>query len=552
MRDYALIICFLIPNRYAGRFAPSPAFLYNTRMNTLAEVIHWEPQRAPFAALVAAIASQVQPVYVVGGVVRDALIGRTAVNLDLDLVVGNSAIAVARQVADRLGWAFYALDEGRDVARVIFSAGAAPLVCDIASLRGGSIKADLLSRDFTINAMAFALGPMSGSAFPVQLIDLCDGINDLAAGRLRRVNASSLADDPARLLRAVRFSVDLGFPIEDATFDQMLRMGRAVQLVSPERVRDELWKMCAGSNPAGAVELLRTTGLLPMVLPEVAATEFVEQTKPHDKDVYHHTLAAVQNAAVLRDWLLGRRTRTLLDGATAARVNVLTQALDTWAFYLRRHFSSAEAGGRLRAEWLVWHALFHDVGKPATRSTEVSAEGNVRARFFGHEVVGARLARRRIEDLRFSRGEADLVDAVIKAHMRPHLLHASFSDAEISRRARYRFFQDVGPRMSDRPAGVDVLMLALADFLATNALVEDGEWRAYLVHVAQMFTFLYSEQGIERPTQHPLVDGRTLMQALDLPAGPALGRLMEQIAEAQAAGEISSREEALTFARTIV
>ena len=525
---------------------------YNGRMPQLNLVSTWKPARAPFFALLEAVSQEVQPTYVVGGVVRDVLLRRDDGMVDLDLVVAHSAIPVARRVADRLGWAFFPLDEGRDVARLVFNAGVEPLVCDISSLRGGSIEADLRSRDFSVNALAFALAPATQHGFPVTLIDVGAGLADLAAQRIRRVHASSLADDPVRLLRAVRFSVELGFPIEDATLDQMLRMAGAVQTVSAERVRDVLWKMLAGPNPAAAIELLRTTGLLPIVLPEVAATDLVQQTQPHDKDVYHHTLAAVQIAAALRDWLLGRKARVPLDEKLAGNVEILIRALETWTFYLRRHFAVADAAGRLRGEWLVWHALLHDVGKPATHTIERNAEGQVRARFLGHEEVGAHLARGRIEALRFSRGEADLVAIVVKNHMRPHMLHASFAQGEISRRARYRFFHDIVPRASDEQAGVDVLILALADLLATNAQLEPDAWRAYLVHEAQMFTFLYSEEAVERSSRNPLVDGRTLMHELNIEPGPALGALIEQLAEAHAAGDIATRAQALALARSLV
>ncbi len=521
-------------------------------MSELKDVRWWKPARAPLAALAEAIALEVQPAWVVGGVVRDVLLGRDASLVDLDIVVTHSAIPMARRVADRLGWAFYALDEGRDVARLVFSAGVEPLVCDIAALRGGTIDADLRSRDFTVNALAFALVPGDRRGFPVQLIDVGTGAADLASGTIRRVSPSSLADDPLRLLRAVRFSIELDFPIEDATLDQMLRMAGALRLVSPERVRDVLWKMLASPRPAAAVELMHTTGLLPIVLPEVAATEFVEQSPPHDKDVYQHTLTTVQIAAYLRDWLLGRKARAPLDAVTTARVLLATQALDTWTFYLRKHFAMAESSGRLRGEWLVWHALLHDVGKPATRSLELKADGADRIRFLEHEVVGAQLAQARIEALRFSRGEVELVVAATRNHMRPHHLHASFPNSEISRRARYRFFQQSGPRMSDQPVGVDVLILALADLLATDAQIDVDAWRAYLLHEAQMFTFLYSEEGVERPTRQPLIDGRGLMLEMGLPPGPLLGALLAEIAEAQAAGEIRTRNEALALARMVV
>ena len=512
----------------------------------------WKPARAPFAALIHAIALEVQPAWVVGGAVRDLLLGRNAATVDIDLVVAHSAIPIARRVADRLGWAFYALDEGRDVARLVFSAGPEPLVCDISSTRGGSIAADLRARDFTVNALAFALDARAHDVYPVHVIDVSTGMADLAAGCIRRVHASSLADDPARLLRAVRFSVELGFPIEDATLDQMLRMANSVYSVSPERIRDVLWKMLAGADPAAAIELLRTTGLLPIVLPEVAGTEFVQQSEPHDKDVYRHTVAAVQIAAVLRDWLLGRRLAMPLNEGVAANLRLLTQVLEPWAFYLRRHFAAAEAGGRLRADWLVWHALLHDVGKTATRTLESTESGAQRTRFFEHEVVGAHMATARAEALRFSRAEADLVDIVVRNHMRPRLLHMSFAGGDISRRARYRFFRDVGPRTSDQRAGVDVIMLALVDRVAMNAQLDAGEWHAYLVHMAQMLTFLYSEQGVDRPMRQPFVDGRTLMQELGLAPGPALGQIMEALAEAQAAGDVTSRAEALKMAQMLV
>ncbi len=154
------------------------------------------------------------------------------------------------------------------------------------------------------------------------------------------------------------------------------------------------------------------------------------------------------------------------------------------------------ASGHTRAEWLVWSALFHDVGKPATRVVEETEEG-VRTRFFGHERVGADMTRQRLTALHFSRIEIDSCAVVIADHMRPHHLHASFAGQEISRRARYRFFRDIGGRFFDRPLGIDVLMLSLADFLGTNAAINEAEWNAFLVHVTQLLAFHFSERALE-------------------------------------------------------
>lgn len=507
-------------------------------------------------ALLAALVQEGASVHVVGGVVRDVLLGRDKAGgksaSDLDVVLSHSAIPIARRVADRLGWAFYALDEGRDVARLIFTASTEPLVCDVARMRGNSIEGDLRARDFTVNAMAFALQP--GRAGAVTLVDVCDGRGDLERRLIRRVSAAGLAEDPVRMLRAVRFSVELGFPIEEATRDQILRMPGAVQVASAERVRDELWKALSGPNPAAVVEELRLLGILPYVLPEVAGTDLVAQSAPHDKDVYHHTLVAVQVAAALRDWLLGRKVRVPLEPSLAGRLQIGLNTLEMWAWYLRQHFAPAVASDRARAEWLVWHALLHDVGKPETRKVEEGA-GRVRVRFLEHEVAGSRLTRARLEALKYSRLETELSAAVVRHHMRPHLLHASFggdlTGEEISRRARYCFFRDIGPREVDRPVGVDVLMLALADLLATNSTLEQAHWRAYLRHVAQLLAFVFSEKGLETPALRPLVDGRMIMRELQLEPGPQVGALLESLLEAQAAGEINNSEDALRLARRL-
>lgn len=522
----------------------------------MVETLQWIPEPAPLRTLLRALAGEIAPVYIVGGAPRDILLKRDRPLKDLDIVVAHSAIPLARRVADRLGWAFYPLDEARDVARLVFSAGREPIVCDIARMRGGSIEADLRLRDFTVNAIAFEVRDRAECG----IVDVVGGRRDLANRQIRRVNATSLADDPVRLLRAVRFSVELGFPIEDETRDQMLRLPASVTAVSAERLRDELWKMMAGPNPARAIDELRLLGLLPYVLPEVAATDLVEQSAPHDKDVFRHTLATVEAATALREWLLARPRPAWAPESLARCLNPMQEMLDVWFFYLRQQMAESIASGHTRAEWLVWHALFHDVGKPQTRSVEPSVEpsgeyrgeGVLRTRFLGHEEVGEAMARTRLEALRFSRLEIDTCCAVVRSHMRPHHLHDSFRGGPISRRARFRYFRDIGPRGGERLLGVDVALLAMADRIAINAHMSLEAWREYLVNMAQLLAFVYSEDGVEAPARSPLVDGRLLMQALNLAPGPALGALLESIAEAQAAGDIQTASEALALAARLV
>jgi putative nucleotidyltransferase with HDIG domain len=477
---------------------------------------------------------------------------------DMDVVVEHSALQVARQVADRLGWAFYPMDPERDVARLIFTASTPPLVCDVAAMRGGTIDRDLRARDFTVNALAVE---WQGRA-ATELVDVTGGVQDLARKQLRRVAPSSLAEDPVRLLRAVRFAVQLGFTIEEETELQMLRMSDTVSLAGAERVHDELWKILQLEGPETAIDLLRRYGLLAYVLPEVAALEDVAQSPPHVLDVYRHTLQTVAFAKQLCNWLRDEPQGSTTPRTPASRA--WQAALGPWRFHLKQHFLQGMAADHLRLDWLVWHALLHDIGKPQTRTFEATEQGGGRYRFLGHDRTGADLARARLEALRFSRQEILLAEEVVAAHMRPHHLHASFGTEPISRRACYRFFRDAGRqggkesggRGFDVLPGVDVLLLAVADYQATylaevKSEIMPPDWDGYLHHVSQLLEYVFDGGGLEQ-VRRPLVDGHTLMRYFSLRPGREVGSLLERLQEAQAAGEIRSADEALALAATWV
>ncbi len=505
-------------------------------------IVRWTPAHPAFAALLNALAAETDPLYAVGGVVRDALLGRAAGQSDLDVLVTRGANDVARRVADRLGWLYYALDAERDVARLIFTAGKTPLVCDIAAMRGGDLTADLQARDFTVNAMA--LRWQRGGA--AELVDLAGGVGDLAARQLRRVTPWGLAEDPVRLLRAVRLAVQLDFTIEEETLLQILRISDTVRLASPERVRDELWKLLTSAAPDRAIDLLRTYNLLRPLLPEIADLEGVEQSTPHDADVYQHTLRTVRHALHLRDWLKGDAT---LDATPAGAE--LAVAFRPHLPRLRQMLLSTTAAERQMADWLVWFALWHDVGKPATRSIDRFPDGAVRYRFLGHEEIGARATVRRLESLKFSRYEITLAQNVILGHMRPHLLHASFGADPISRRARYRFFRASEDRTAEAMAGIDTVLLALADYQAIFAASPPPAWPDYVRHMVELVEYGLAPDGLQEVRQ-PLVDGHTLMAYFDLRPGRQVGALLEQLREAQAAGEIATSEEGLALAAQLL
>ena len=263
---------------------------------------------------------------------RDYLLGRAGGVQDLDVVVAHSAIPVARRVADRLGWAFYPLDGDRDVARLIFTASSTPLVCDVAAMRGGPSRPTCWR-----GTSPSTRWPSAGGARRLDVVDLTGGRADIERRLLRRVTPTSLVEDPVRLLRAVRLAVQMDFSIEPETLAQILRMADTVRLASPERVRDELWRTLLAPQPDAGIRLLRQYSLLRPLLPEIADMEGVEQSSPHDADVFEHTLRVVQAAAEHcgTGCPVGARRRS---GRRALPQAMAGKACTPWLFRLRQHF----------------------------------------------------------------------------------------------------------------------------------------------------------------------------------------------------------------------
>ena len=520
------------------------------------------------------------PVYIVGGAVRDHLLGISSIpgwshatvtkidrsagrapptlsrntsstTTDLDLVFSGPVLPVARRVADRLGWAFYPLDEARDVARLIGDdADGRRIECDAAALRG-DLQSDLLARDFSVNALALEL-PIDRSP---RLIDVCGGIRDVDAQRLRRVTPESLRSDPLRLLRAVRLSAQLGFTVENETRRQIVASADTILSVSAERVRHELWKLLDCSRPDAGIRELQALGLLSQLLPEVEALQGVTQSSRHHLDAYEHSLLAVRFAAELRDWLRG---------GPAPEDSRLRQTLDPWAEALRAHFGAEIAAGHDRAGWLAWHALFHDTGKPGSQSAQ--NEGGIeQQRLPGHQFLSARIAASRVAQLRFSRREVLLAERVAAMHGFPRRLYRALPpDAgRIGPRAAYRFFRDAGSVVAGhqfvhgalsegaQPTldGLDVTLQAIADRLATGVM-RGKEWIQFLKAMEGLFAYAFSRQAENLTT--PLVDGHRLMKHLGLAPGPKVGVIMRELAEAQAAGTVTDVDGALALAEVLV
>jgi len=495
------------------------------------EIVYMPP--FPFSPLLQAVREALpagQPIHLVGGALRDALLGLET--HDLDFVVPAEGIRLARRVANTLQAAFFPLDEERDTGRVLLTDESGKrIILDFAAWRAASLDQDLLARDFTINALAFDLQTES-------LYDPLGGGMDVRQKRIRACGPDSLSADPVRVLRAVRLAAALGFHIEAETRQQMKQAAAGLRSVSPERVRDELFRILDGPQPATVLRALDMLGALTYILPELAALKGVEQPTPHVYDVWTHTLAALDHLeAILAALAPGYDAETTNDLYTG----LLTLRLGRYRAQLAAHFDQPLNADRSVRALLGFATLYHDIAKPQNKT--IDEQGDLH--FWGHDEQGAKMAAARAEALHFSNPEIQRLRLIIRHHMRPHF-HSKRMEAEgkaPSRRAIYRFFRDTGE------AGVDVLLLALADARATrgHTLTQEG-WRAML-DVCRIFLENYWEKPSETVSPPPLLNGHDLMAALDLPPGPQVGKLLEAIREAQAVGKVETREQAIAFAR---
>ena len=345
-----------------------------------------------------------------------------------------------------------------------------------------------------------------------------------------------MADDPLRLLRAVRLAVQLDFEIEPETLDALRGYAGRIGQAAAERQRDELARCFATPRAARAMRLLDDLGLLELLFPEVTAGRGVTQPKEHHYDVFDHMIETV--AAL--DFMLS--TEEPAAQHEAQLQHSLWSTLAAWdagaAANVRAYLDQEVSEGRSRRVLLKTAGLLHDVAKPETRAPD--AAGCIR--FFGHAEQGAATSRRVLRRLRFSRREIELVATMVDEHLRPTQLG---QPGELpSRRALYRFFRDTGD------AAESVLLLSLADALAARGPGMTLEaWRDYVSYIGHILARRHEDPTIVRPTR--LLSGLDVTQRLRIRPGRQIGRMLAMIEEAQAAGEITTRDEALTMLQAL-
>jgi poly(A) polymerase len=465
--------------------------------------------KAPSIAAARTALEQQGPAWIVGGAIRNALLAERVADADLTVERGGEEDA-ARAIAKVAGGTAFRLSEEHATWRVVAPTDGWHL--DVVALRAPTIEEDLRERDFTVNAIGRSL---EGG----DLIDPTGGLADAEARRLRAASDHAFSDDPIRLLRAPRLAAAHDLEIEAHTAE--LARAAADRAADPagERQFAELRGIVAGPRPLRGLELMDELALTAAVLPEVEDMRGVVQNPNHHLDVLGHTLA------VLGEWLR-------LEGDLESFAGELAPEIQAF-------LEEPLADELSRREALRFGALFHDLGKPETRS-----EGSGYVTFIGHDEVGARIIAEICRRQRVSRRLSTHLQGLALHHLRlGFLIH----QRPLSRRAVYDYL------VATEPVAADVTLLSVADRLAARGegpLASAEMVQAHLDLALEMLrdALVWHRDG---PPQPPL-SGDELARELGLEPGPELGRVLEELRAEAFAGEISSRDQALERARQLV
>ena len=467
--------------------------------------------------------------HVVGGAVRDLLLGRAS--KDLDLAVPGPSRPVAEALAARLRAHLVTMDEQRGHYRVVAAGGAD--WADIGS-DNGDLVADLTRRDFTVNAMAVPVErwPDDTRVSPEEarnaVVDPVGGQADLKSKTLRAISEQNLKADPVRLVRAARIANQLRFKMDPATRAMVRANVPLLGQAAPERLQDEFYAIFANSNAEAGVRLLDALGLLSALIPELDEARGVEQPRAHHYwDVFEHLVHATGKAEAVLD----KRSR---DTDPFLRLVPVRPETDSY-------FQETVADGQSRATLLKIAAILHDVAKPRCKSLDTAG----RIRFFGHQEMGEEMARDILGRLRCSRKAIWHVSTMVRHHLRPSQAAPVDNGGPPSTRAIHRFWRDL------EGVAPDTLYLAMADYLAARGPEIDlPGWSQFAGMIGVILSDGFVTPGASKPFL--LLDGNEIMAEFGLRPGPRVGQLLEALREAEALGQVQDRGQGLDHLRRIM
>jgi len=452
--------------------------------------------------------------YLVGGILRDLLLGRQKENPDFDFAVRRGAINFGRGLARKLKAGFVVLDKEHGACRLVKKTKDKTYTLDFTDFRGADLHKDLLHRDFTLNALALELEKVfSAGDLNASLIDPFQGREDLKKKIIRIVDKKAFSEDPLRILRAFSLASIFGFTIDEATLKLAARERAKLAKVSGERIRDELFKIFDTQNSFDYLARLDELKILKIIFPEIQKMHGIGQGPYHHLDAWQHTLETVKQLEIL-----------LVE---------LKKNPD-----IREYLDAVISPERKRRALIKLGAFLHDIGKPKA----LRHEEDGKTTFHGHERIGLDITENIVKRLKLSNDELNALQKIVLWHLRPGYLADS---GKPTARAKFRYFRDAGSE------AISTLLVSIADQRATKGPLTTRASRVQHERVVFGMVREYFHKKKEKKMPR-LINGNDLMDRFKLEPSPLIGKILSEVEESQAIGKIRTRREAFEIAARFI
>ena len=451
------------------------------------------------------ILSKINEGYLVGGSVRDALMGKSFIDRDIAI---KGAEEFAKKLAKDFNATFIVLDPEYKIYRLVLEDKTNYL--DISEIQGGvnaTIEDDLARRDFAMNAIAINLA--NG-----QIIDPFKGKCDIENKVIRHIKDSNFEEDPLRILRAFRFASTTGFELSEEVKVCIEKYKHLLFIPAKERINYELMKLFGGGGKCTAKTLLLMDefGILEELFPQVKEMKQVPPNSHHHLDLFHHVVETVRNI------------EELYQNATGEE---------------KEHLDSVDFGGFPRINHLKLAGFLHDIGKFSTWTIE---EDTGRHRFIKHDDVGAKMSVPFLRDMKFSKKQIEYISSMIKNHIYPSNVVCA---PDLSEKVIMRYIRKMGVNV------IDNIFLAKADRLsARGEAITDNIVKENLEGLDKLLNFYLEKKDSLKPLPK-LLDGIEIMKIKGIKQGAELGRIINELKEAQISGDVLSREDAIEFIKKL-
>lgn len=438
--------------------------------------------------------------YLVGGSIRD-LFTKNCVFCDRDISI-KGAENFARKIAKKWDGTFIELDSENKIYRVVLPDKINFL--DISELQGNNIEEDLKRRDFTINAIAYDLASD-------KFVDVTGGLKDLKNKVLRHIDDKNFEDDPLRILRAFRFYAVTGFKMTIELENALKKYLPLALNPAKERINYEIMKLFGGDFASGALLKMDEFGLLEKIFPCETEMKKVPPNTHHHLDLFHHVVETVRQIEILYNKISG---------------------------FEKEHLDAIDFGGFPRINHLKLAGFLHDIGKFSTWTIEESG----RHRFIKHDDVGSKMVVPLLRDLKFSKKQIEYISCMIKNHIYPSNVIVA---PNLNEKVMMRYVRKMGDNV------VDNIILAKADRLSARGVdITEEIVNANISGLDKLLDFYLSKKDSLAPLPK-LIDGREIMEILNIKPSPKLGEIINAINEAQLNGDITTHEEAVNYIKNL-